>query len=183
MLHLLQPPVRVALHDHNYTSDSASANDNIPVAVDEISGLTSSPPQQIVLPVNYDDTCPNTPLAEKAKLNVSNEERKRIKEQTRCQSRSPLWHVVRARRITGSKCGKILRQIERTDALLIDVLYPKKMDQNKLPLPIKWGIENESKAREAYTLHRRRNGHPDLVTSPCGFIIHPTMGWLGASPD
>ena len=90
MLHLLQPPVRVALHDHNYTSDSASANDNIPVAVDEISGLTSSPPQQIVLPVNYDDTCPNTPLAEKAKLNVSTEERKRIEEQTRCQSHSPL---------------------------------------------------------------------------------------------
>ncbi len=29
----------------------------------------------------------------------------------------------------------------------------------------------------------RANGHCGLQTKPCGFIIHPTMGWLGASPD
>ena len=29
----------------------------------------------------------------------------------------------------------------------------------------------------------RANGHTDLETGPCGFIIHPSMGWLGASPD
>ena len=26
----------------------------------------------------------------------------------------------------------------------------------------------------------RANGHSDLETGPCGFIIHPSMGWLGA---
>ena len=26
-------------------------------------------------------------------------------------------------------------------------------------------------------------GHSGLTTYPCGFVIHPTMGWLGASPD
>ena len=29
----------------------------------------------------------------------------------------------------------------------------------------------------------RSNGHANLVTRPCGFIVHPSMGWLGASPD
>jgi len=27
------------------------------------------------------------------------------------------------------------------------------------------------------------NGHPYLTVSPCGFIVHPQEGWLGASPD
>lgn len=28
-----------------------------------------------------------------------------------------------------------------------------------------------------------RNGHDGLTTHPCGFIIHHSKGWLGASPD
>ena len=28
-----------------------------------------------------------------------------------------------------------------------------------------------------------KNGHCGLTTQKCGFIIHPTSGWLGASPD
>ena len=28
-----------------------------------------------------------------------------------------------------------------------------------------------------------KSGHTGLTTQPCGFIIHPTQGWLGASPD
>ena len=27
------------------------------------------------------------------------------------------------------------------------------------------------------------DGHEHLTTRKCGFIIHPTMGWLRASPD
>ena len=36
---------------------------------------------------------------------------------------------------------------------------------------------------EAYTAYMRANGHSNLETIPCGFIIHPTMGWLGTFPD
>ncbi len=72
--------------------------------------------------------------------------------------------MVRARRITGSKCGKIIRQIKMTEALLIDVLYPKPMNPNRIPSAIKWGVDNESKACDANTAHMRMNGHPDLVT-------------------
>ena len=28
-----------------------------------------------------------------------------------------------------------------------------------------------------------KNGHAGLTTQSCGFIVHPTKGWLGASPD
>ena len=28
-----------------------------------------------------------------------------------------------------------------------------------------------------------KNGHNGLTTKACGFIIHPTKGWLGASPN
>ena len=28
-----------------------------------------------------------------------------------------------------------------------------------------------------------KNGHAGLTTQKCGFIVHPTSGWLGASPD
>ena len=57
------------------------------------------------------------------------------------------------------------------------------MESNHLPKSIKWGNDNEPCARAAYTQYMRSNGHANLVTRPCGFIVHPSMGWLGASPD
>ena len=177
LLQLLVPPVEVALHDHTYVS-----SDVLEKLLETTCAKTSNEKELYELTKMIALEIPN-PLVEKMKLNVSQEERKSIEEQTRCQSKSSLWHVVRARRITGSRCGRILRQIQRTDALLIDILYRRPMDPKKLPAPIKWGIENECKAREAYTTHMRKEGQSNLVTSACGFIIHPTMGWLGASPD
>ena len=171
LLQLLVPPVKVALHDHQYGSHR---NESTVLTSNE----TDMNELQKILAINN-----NHPTDQKSKLNVTLQERKRIEENTRCQSNSSLWHVVRARRITASKCGKILCQIKRTDSLLIDVLYPKRMDPNKLPAPIKWGIDNECHACEAYVAHMQKNGHEKITTRPCGFIIHPTMGWLGASPD
>ena len=76
-------------------------------------------------------------------------------------------HSVSARawRITGSTCGKILCQKDRTDALLMCVMYSKPM--NVLPPPIKWGFENEKKACAEYVRFMRTN-----ESRPCGFLIH-----------
>ena len=90
----------------------------------------------------------------------------------------PLWNEVRAKRITGSKCGKILCQHSKTDALLKSVLYPSPM-ANK-PAPMKWGIENEKLARCVYV---NKQGHKGLVVDDCGFIVGQQEGYLGASPD
>ena len=118
----------------------------------------------------------------KSKLNVTSEEKKNHRRE---DLGSHLWYTVQSRRITGSKCGKILCQTKRTESLLKDILhvYPKNMHPKKLPAPIKWGIDNEHSAWESYTSLTRKNGHEKLTTSLCDFIIYPTMGWLGASPD
>ena len=173
LLQVIVPSVDKVKHDHCYIGNStnvhSSKSDAISTSDDEIVPLL--------------DQVPIDPIIEKRKLNVTMEERRKIEERTRCQSHSFEWFVVRSRRITASKCGKIICQKERTDALLVDVLYRKTMNPRHLPLPIKWGIERESFARDAYVSFMRCNGHDDLRTRSSGFVIHPTMGWLGASPD
>jgi NAD-dependent dihydropyrimidine dehydrogenase PreA subunit len=57
------------------------------------------------------------------------------------------------------------------------------MDPRCLPKPIKWGIDNEKCACKEYITYMRANGHEGLHSTPCGFIIHPSLGWLGASLD
>ena len=68
-----------------------------------------------------------------------------------------------------------------TSAFLISVLYSKPFE--KLPAPIKWGVDNEPKANQEYLSYVKAHGKKGLTTRKCGFIVHPTMGWLGASPD
>ena len=57
----------------------------------------------------------------KLKSNVSLE-RKRIELVTRKQSAQPEWYLVRSKRITGSKCGKILIQKKRSVSLVRECL-------------------------------------------------------------
>ena len=52
-----------------------------------------------------------------------------------------------------------------------------------LPTPLKCGVDNEPKANQEYLSYAKAHGKKGLITRKCGFIIHPTMGWLGASPD
>ena len=107
-------------------------------------------------------------------MNVTSQERDNIEIVTREQSRTYLWHLIRSRRITGSTCGKILQQQEMTPALLKSVLYPKQFEN--IPAAVKWGIDNEPRAHREYLRYVKAHGK-------CGFIIHPTMRWFGASPD
>ena len=72
-------------------------------------------------------------------------------------------------------------QKARSSALLMSVLYSKPLFP--LPAPIKWGLDNEGKARQAYAEYIRRGGHPTIEVINCGFFIHPEEGWFGASPD
>ena len=117
----------------------------------------------------------------KATFSVTQVECVRVEATTRSQCKSTEWYLARVRRITASKCGKILNQKQWTPALLKNILYCKPMIH--LPQSIQWGIANEDNARHAYITHMQAEGNTNLQVEPCGFIIHPTMGWLGASPD
>ena len=86
--------------------------------VSETSTDLSTPPTTIFptaeeLEVMYQET--------RKTFNVSSAKRKNIEMRTRGQFNSPEWFVVRARRISGSKCGQILLQ-KKTPALLKSAL-------------------------------------------------------------
>jgi len=93
------------------------------------------------------------------------------------------WHVSPIFCSSNKKVDgglSILSQKVKTLALLHRCLYPKPL-LDPLPPPIAWGRQNVAcnKYRELMV----KSGHTGLTTHPCGFIIHPTKGWLGASPD
>ena len=98
---------------------------------------------------------------QKNSLVVTLDEREQIEVATREQTQSHLWYIVRARRITGSTCGKILCQHDMTTALLKSVLYPKPFGH--LPASIKWGIDNEPKANETYIKYAKAHGKTRLA--------------------
>lgn len=163
------PPLTKVEHDHSYAC---------PVG--------KEPPTHILVLTETNFCLPiDTKQADKEQvvtsLTVTEAERQYVESQTRQQSSCVLWHQVRTRRITGSICGRILHQKNKTDNLLRSVLYPKPMAV--LPKPIEWGRNNEENAIKAYTTLMETQGHTNLVVTICGFIIHPSKGWLGASPD
>ena len=114
------------------------------------------------------------------KLCISDEQRLCLEASTREQN-NELWHRERRCRITGSKCGRILNQKKRTEALLKFCLYPRPFDV--IPKQIVWGRDKEPAARQGYIQYMRLHGHPNLKAKACGFFVHPEKGWLGASPD
>ena len=175
---LLVAPVHVALHDHTYCSmitnppQPSLSKETPSESVNNVEIFTEI--QQIIDAVNI-------VTFTKESLNVTSQDRDNIENNTREQTRTNFWHIVRSRRITGSMCGKILQQQEMTPALLKSVLYPKQFET--IPPPVKWGIDNEPRAHREYLRYARAHGKMNLTTQQCGFIIHTTMGWFGASPD
>jgi len=167
LLTILVPTVEKALHDHTYCKQDGSPR------------RVYSPPV-ISCPYTSEELQALCTQVEEG-LVVNSEERRRIEQMTRLQSSCPFWHEVRYKRITGWKCGQILSQKSKTPALLRRLLYHKPFFP--LPVPIKWGHDNEPVARQAYISFMQDNGHPYLTVSPCGFIVHPQEGWLGVSPD
>ena len=166
--------MKVALHDHNYAA--SGVHGVVPVATNDHSIVEKSRLRPCA------ENCVESSLLKQAKLslNVACEEKMLIEQNTRTQIQSPKWFAMRARRITGSKCGKILCQNERTVALLTSVLYTKPLLH--LPAAIDWGTKHESSVCAAYVKYMQSKGRANLTTRKCGFIIHPIMGWLGASP-
>ena len=110
----------------------------------------------------------------KRQLNVTILERQEIEHSIQQQSRSQLWHQVRARRITGSKCVRIFCMKHYKENLLKSILYLHPMIF--VPKPIEWGRDNEESAKMAYVRHMKKKGHTNLVVESCGFIVHLNQG-------
>ena len=175
-LHILVPDIKKVWHDHSYTKHTCLVK-TAPSVCTTTSDKPNITPAYAARVLDVD-----TVITFRDSLRVSSSDRCRIEEDTRNQSSSKEWFSVRAHRITSSICGRILIQHKKSLPLLHQCLYPKPIF-DPLPAPIAWGWQNESVACRKYQEYMIKHGHKGLTTHPCGFIIHQTKGWLGASPD
>ena len=108
------------------------------------------------------------------RLHLDKKVRDLLEEKTRTQSSNALWLQARQNRITGSKCGRIIEQKEKTKVLLQYVIYPKPM--RHLPKAIQCGKDNEHKACQAYQKYLQNKGHKDLEVTRAGLMVHAMKG-------
>lgn len=104
-----------------------------------------------------------------------------IEKQTRAQSNSQLWGLIRCGRISGSTFKKICRTNinNPSKSLIKQIAYPQSIFQNNAT---KWGKNNETKAVSA-VVKNLNSTHYNLSYENCGFIIKKNEPHLGASPD
>lgn len=151
-LDILVPSVDKIQHDHCYALPPAandSTTNNSITADDTRCTDSGSDLPSYSLDEEFSILCADV----KAELNVSLSEREKIEVNTQNQSVQQDWHVQRSKRITGSKCGKILCQKRKSVSLLRQCVYPKPLDP--APAPIAWGRHYESIAIQRYTAHMK----------------------------
>ena len=107
----------------------------------------------------------------------------RICVDTQKQGEVPAWYEERQKRTTASHFGKIINRRKSIEPKTINnqILTSNKVLSEKLPAPLKWGIENEPNARKKYTA--RYSVLDNLEVDQCGLVINPAIPWLGCSPD
>jgi len=116
-------------------------------------------------------------------MQLSNSQVAALEAATRAQSDSELWIVLHNGRLTSSRFGEILKRRATTDPtrLVIDIMgYNGPL--RHLPPAMRWGKENEAKARECYLVNRQSVGE-DMVVQPTGLHLLPEKSFLGASSD
>lgn len=101
--------------------------------------------------------------------------------------RTPEWLHQRAGCLTASRAAAVLTRSKRTGEPLqayydlIDQLVAERITGDSIgtgtTIAMQWGIDHEDDARAAY---EARTGE---VVDLAGFILHPSIPWLGASPD
>ena len=137
--------------------------------------------------LHADTSLPSTPAVKetveafKESLWMSPSQLRHIELSTGTQRNSPEWYSIRKYRITASRFGEILHRHLDTppDRLVLSILQLRKFSS----LATTWGIENETKAIQAYMDHKRSCGVDTFVVAPCGFFVCESHPFLGATPD
>ncbi len=97
------------------------------------------------------------------------------------EQRSPEWFAARKGRITGSMVGAALGldpNTSRDEAMRRMVrAYQGLPSEFVGNIATSWGTNHEEEAREAFEYH------VGTRVEPATFVVHPTLPWLGASPD
>ena len=97
------------------------------------------------------------------------------------EQRSQEWFDARKGRVTGSMVGAILGldiNTSRDEAMRRMVRayqgLPSEFTGN---IATQWGTNHETEAREDFEYDQ------EMTVEPATFVVHPTLPWLGASPD
>lgn len=97
------------------------------------------------------------------------------------EQRSQEWFAARKGRITGSMVGAALGldpNTSRDEAMRRMVrAYQGLPSEFVGNIATTWGTNHEEEAREAFEYDQ------NCVVAPAAFVMHPTLDWLGASPD
>ena len=97
------------------------------------------------------------------------------------EQRSPEWFAARKGRVTGSMVGAILGldpNTSRAEAMRRMVRASEDAPSEFIGnIATNWGVMHEPEASEAFQYET------GIVVAPASFVVHPTLAWLGASPD
>ena len=116
----------------------------------------------------------------KCGMKITNEETDYLCESTKLQSLSLVWHEHRVGRLTASKFGSICHtNFDSPSQSLVKSILCR---QHVMTEAIRWGIGNESVAREAYCCEVKDH-HDSFTVASTGLHIDPLYPHLGASPD
>ena len=115
---------------------------------------------------------------------VSKDQREEISLITVGQSSNSNWFKHRIGCITGSVAHRVQTRRERTDPTsLINAIMGKcSLDDDKLPVQIKYGRNHEDDAIEHYVSIERLNS-PKFSVRKTGLVLLNDCSFLGASPD
>lgn len=101
------------------------------------------------------------------------------------------WRQYRAGSVTGSGFATVLMKLKNGGESKTKQTYRMQLLAERITgVPVaevnaaslSWGKENEDAARVAYELHMAAQGQSVFVER-VGFCQHPTLDWVGTSPD
>lgn len=104
--------------------------------------------------------------------------------------RSPEWYIARSGKFTGSRFVDMLKRKDSTDfdaqpngykALIYQIVLERltgtHIDNSMDSASLRWGREHEPEAKNYYMLET------DCDVKEVGFLLHPTLSFVGVSPD
>ena len=159
-------------------TDTASENEDELQLPEPITSLFNE--ENLMLnPQELKDKCSET----MTRLNYTKEQIENLEKKTRNQTISSLWYEHRKGRITASKAHRILVKKDSTppNNLLCSIMGYSAIDISGKE-QIKWGIDNEDRAREKY-VEFKKGKHENFSCRLSGFLIDEKKSFLGASAD
>ena len=106
-----------------------------------------------------------------------------IESETQQQSNCALRRDLRNGRITSSRFSEIYHRWAGTAPNSICKRLMGYTGLKGIPLPMKLGGDNETRARDAYLARMKVLGHKDIQCKPSGLTLMPLQSFLGASAD